>query len=172
MKDLHTVGRDRLKHGDAAGERRESRHEEKGQSDKASNAIHGFKHLGKGNKHQARACLHALDSFKNIDGRNDHHSREQSHSHIKAFNLMNRCNDIHILVDIGAIGDHDSHGHTEGKENLAHGVQQNLKEAGNSQSREVRHQINTKTLQTRPRNAFSVRALKGQGKNRNGNDHY
>jgi ribonucleoside-triphosphate reductase len=58
----------------------------------------------------------------------------------------------------------------ESRIRLREQVAQNLKEAGNSQSREVRHQINTKTLQTRPRNAFSVRALKGQGKNRNGND--
>ena len=84
---------------------------------------------------------------------------------------MNGCVDIHILFDVGAVGDHDTHGNTEGEEDLAHGVQKDLKKAPQCQSCKVRFQIYDQSLQTCACNARVIRVTEGQGEDRDRDDH-
>ena len=171
MEDFHAVGRDGLQHRYAAGQRRESSHEEEGKSHKSSQSRHRGKDLGQGDEHQAGAGFHAFYALKNKDRGDYHHAGEQSHARVKIFNLVNGCVHIHIFLNIGAVGDHNAHGDTQREEDLAHGVQQDLQEALDGQSLEAGREIDREALQARSGHARLIRVGQRQGENGDGHDH-
>ena len=171
MEDFHAVRGNGLQDRDAAGQRRESRHDEEGKSHKPSQSRHRGEDLGKGDEHQAGAGFHAFYALKNKDRGDYHHAGEQRYTRVKKFNLVNGRVYIHILLDIGAVGDHNAHGDTQGEEDLAHCIQQDLQEAPQGQPLEIGRQINRKTLQARPGHARLIRVGQRQGEDGDGYDH-
>ena len=54
---------------------------------------------------------------------------------------------VHILLHVAAVGDHDAHADAEGEEELAHGVQHHVQEAGDRHAGEVRLQVDGEALE-------------------------
>ena len=171
VEDLHAVGHNGLQDRHAAGQRRESRHQEKQQAHDKTEAGHSVEDLGQGDKHEAGPRLHALDPLEDENGGDDHHTRQQGHARIEVFDLVDGGIDIDILIDIGSIGDHDAHGNTQGKEDLAHGIEQDLHEAPGCHPGQVGLEIDRQPLQARPRHARRVRIFQREREYGDGNDH-
>ena len=123
MKDLHAISHQRLHNRDTAGQRRKSKGQEKRNAHKASNPAHGSKHLGQTDKGQTGAAGHTIGAQEHIDRRDDHHSGQDCHTGIENLNLIVGLVQIHIVLHIAAIGDHDPHADAQGEEQLTHGVQ-------------------------------------------------
>ena len=84
---------------------------------------------------------------------------------------MNRCIDVHILFNIGTVCDHNSHRYAQGKEDLAHGIQEDLHQPPECNTFQIGCQIYRKTLQTGPGNALSIRTFQSKCKNGDRHDH-
>lgn len=171
MEDLHAVGCYGLQDRDAAGQRREGGHDEEGKPHELAESRHRSKDLGQGDEHQAGAGLHTFHSFKDEDGRNDHHTGEQCYACVKKLNLVDRRVDIHVFLDIGAISDHNAHGDAQGEEDLAHSIKQNLQESLDGQPFEVGRQIDGQSLESGARHACIVRVGECQREDGDRHDH-
>ena len=163
MEDLYTVGRDGFQHGDAGGQRGENRRHEEQKAHEAAGLSHGMEDLGQGNEHQARPCAHTLDAGEDVYSRNDHSAGQQGDAGIKKLNLADRMVQVYLPLDIRAVGDHDSHGHAEREEQLAHGVQKNLQETAHGQPLHVGREIVAEPRKAGAELAAFVRMLKGHG---------
>ena len=171
VEDLHTVGRDGFQYGYTAGQRREGRHDKEGEPHEPAQIRHGGEDLGKGDEHQAGTRLHTLHALEDEDRGNDHHAGQKRHARVKKLNLMNGRVYIHILLNIRAVGDHNAHGHAQGEEDLAHGVQQDLQETLEGQSLEIGRQVYCQSLETCAGHARLIRVSKGQGEDGDRHDH-
>ena len=138
MENIHAVGNQSLHNGDVGGDGGEQHHEKEHQSDHIPRCAHGTEHLGQRHEHQAGPGAHALSAGEDKYSGNDHHTGEKGGQGVEQFNLCQGNVQIHVLFHIGAVGDHDPHGHAEGEKQLTHGVQENLQKALDSHSPEVR----------------------------------
>ena len=84
---------------------------------------------------------------------------------------MNGCVNIDVFFDVGAVGDHDTHGDAEREEDLAHGVQQDLQEALDGQALEIGRQVDREALQAGASDAGVVRVRERQRKDGDRYDH-
>lgn len=172
MEDFHAVGRDGLKDGDAAGQRRKSSHEEEGQAHEAAKSGHRGKNFGERDEHQARARFHAFHTLEDEDGGDDHHAGQERHTCVKKFNLVYGCVHVDVFFDIGAVGDHNAHGNAEREEDLAHRVQEDLQEALEGEPLKIRSQVDREALQAGAGHAGVVSVRERQRKDRDRHDHY
>ena len=83
VEDLHAVGCDGFQHGDAGGQRGKNRGDEKEDANHISGFSHACENFGKGDKHQAGACAHALGSGEHIDSRDDHGAGQKGYAGVK-----------------------------------------------------------------------------------------
>ena len=169
MEQLHAVGHQGLHHGHTGGEGGKAQHQEEGCTHQAAHQAHGLEHLGQGDKGQAGAKGHALGAQKDIDGGDDHHTGEKGGGGVEDFDLVCGLAQVHIVLHIGTIGDHNAHGHAEREEQLAHSVQQNLEKALYRQPLQIGQKIDPQTLQAGAGDA--VLPLIGQGEGENGDAH-
>ena len=103
----------------------------------------------------------ALDAGEDVYSRNDHSAGQQGDAGIKKLNLADRMVQVYLPLDIRAVGDHDSHGHAEREEQLAHGVQKNLQETAHGQPLHVGREIVAEPRKAGAELAAFVRMLKG-----------
>ena len=163
MEDLHAVGGDGFQHRDAGSESGKNGSDKEQDAYESAGLAHSGKHLGQRDEHQAGACTHALGTGEHIYGRNDHGTGQQSHACIEDFNLIHRFVQVDLRFDVGTVGDHNAHGHAEGEEQLAHGVQQDLQKAADGQPFHVRGQIVAQPFHTGAHLAGSVLVAQGEG---------
>ena len=84
---------------------------------------------------------------------------------------MNGSVDIYIFLNVGAVGDHNAHGDTQGEEDLAHGIQQDLQEALDGQSLEVGRQVDCQSLKSCTGHACVICVSECQRKDCDRHDH-
>ena len=129
MENLHAVGGDGFQHGNAGGQGGKNGADEEQRAHNNACGAHGGKYLGQGHKHQAGTCAHAVGAGKYKHRGDNHCTSQKGNTGIEKLNLIDRLVEVHVLLYIGAIGNHNAHGDAEGEEQLAHGVQQNLQKA-------------------------------------------
>ncbi len=69
---------------------------------------------------------------------------------------------VHIVLHVAAVGDHDAHADAEGEEELAHGVQHHVQKAPERHAGEVGLQIEGKALKTGAGHAAVIRVAQRQ----------
>lgn len=70
---------------------------------------------------------------------------------VENLDLIDRLAKVHLRLDIGTIGDHDTHGHAQREEQPAHGIEQDLQKALDGHAREIGLYVIEQSLQSRPR---------------------
>ena len=129
MEDLHAVGGDGFQHRDAGGQRGKNCGDEEQQPHNGTCFSHGRKDFWQRDKHQARPGAHAFGAGENVDGGDNHGTRQQGYAGIKNFDLVDRFVQVHIILDVGAVGNHNAHRDAQREKELAHGIEQNLQKA-------------------------------------------
>ena len=112
MRKLHAVCNQSFHNRYTGGQCRKSHHQEKQDCHRTAEDSHGFKYLWQRDKDQAWPGSHSIVSKEHKDSRDDHHSCKKCNSGIKNFNLICRLIQIHFILYIRTIGDHNSHRYT------------------------------------------------------------
>ena len=172
MEDLHAVGGDGFQHRDAGGQGGKNGSDKEQDAHEHARLAHGVEYLGQRDEHQAGACAHALGARENIHGGDDHGTGQQGYAGIEDLDLIHRFVQVYFRFDVGTVGDHNAHGHAEGEEQLAHGIQQNLQKAADGQPFHVRGQVVAQTFQTGAHLAGGVLVAQGEGVARNHHHQY
>ena len=146
MEDLHAVGGDGFQHRDAGGQRGKNCGDEEQQPHNGTCFSHGRKDFWQRDKHQARPGAHAFGAGENVDGGDNHGTRQQGYAGIKNFDLVDRFVQVHIILDVGAVGNHNAHRDAQREKELAHGIEQNLQKAADGQPLKMRGQVVQKAL--------------------------
>ena len=109
MECIHDTGNDSFHDRNRGGNCGKGNDQEENQSYNSTDSAHCRKNLRKGDKHQAGACGHALNTCEGEHSRNNHQTCQQCDAGIKNFNLVDGEHQIGFLACIGAIGYHDTH---------------------------------------------------------------
>ena len=78
---------------------------------------------------------------------------------------------IYLFIHVGAVGNHNAHGHAEREKQLAHSIQKNLQKPGRCNSIEVWNQVDSHTLQSSPDNAVISFVFQSERKQADTDDH-
>ena len=172
VEDLHAVGGDGFQHRDAGSQRGKNCGDEEQQPHNGACLAHRRKDLWQRDKHQARPGTHALGARENVDGGDNHSTRQQGHAGIKNFDLVDRFVQVHVILYVGAVGDHNAHRDAQREEKLAHGIQQNLQKAADGQPLKMRGQVVQKALHAGTGLAVRAGVVQRQRVACNDNDQY
>ena len=69
---------------------------------------------------------HALGAQEDVHGGDDHHAGQEGHARVEELHPPVGPVQVHVLLHVAAVGDHDAHADAEGEEELAHGVQHHV----------------------------------------------
>ena len=166
MENFHAVGDERLHDEHAARQRGKAQRQEEHCAHDAAHAAHRGKDLRQADERQARAAGHAVRAEKNVDGRDDHEAREEGDAGVEDLDLVVGLAEVHVVLDVAAVGDHDAHAHAQREEELAHRVERHIQEALDGQAREVGLDVDEKALETRARHAVFIRVREREREDR------
>ena len=169
VEDLHAVGDQRFHDRNTARERGKAERQEKGDSHKASDPAHGGKDVRKADKGEARTAFHAVFSEENIYGGDNQKSRKESDAGIEYFDAGVRLIQVHVILHVASVGDHDTHADAEREEQLTHGIEHHVEEFSDRHTGKIGLYVDQKSLKTRAGRAVLVGVRKGQCKDC---DHY
>jgi len=169
---IHTAGDNGFKQGYGGGESCKNNGDKEDDTDNVAGNAHCGKNLGHGDKHKAGACGHALGAHKGKDSGNDHKTGKECHDSIKELDAVDALDQIGVLLNVGTIGDHNTHSNGNGVEELTHCVSEDNKELLEGHTLKVGNYINQQTLKTGAGNAAFVGVTEGEREDGDANDEH
>ena len=123
------MGHDDLQHGDGGGDGGKEHQQVKQDAEHGTGGSHLIEHVLHGDKQQLRAAQSSVGVQGKASG-NDTQTGHQGHHGIHAHDDHGALAQILLLVQIGAVGNHDTGAQRQGEEHLPAGGCENLPEAG------------------------------------------
>ena len=169
---IHHAGDQRFHNGNGGGQCCEGHgHEEEDTYNGTDHIAHGGENLGQSYEHQRGTAVgKTVSAHKGEHGRDDHHTGQERNGGVEQFDLVDRLVQIRLLGNIRTVGDHNTHGHADGVEQLAHGIGQHHEELLQGHALKVGNNIYHQTLQTGAGHTAGVSMLQKQGEHRNTTD--
>ena len=129
MRGVMHDGGARLDERDGARQRREEHEQEEHESDHLAGGAQAVEQLGQRAEHQARTGLfrNRIAAAEGDErGRDDHETCKEGYEQVKARDARGGLDDVLLLLEVAAVGDHDAHGKRQAVEHLAERADEQL----------------------------------------------
>ena len=140
------MGHDGLQQGDRRGDgRKDDQQVEDDAEDRADHAAHAVKHILHGDEEKLRTADLTRGVQRETRG-HDAQTRHQSDDGVHDDDDRGILFEVLLLVEVGAVGNHNAHRDAQREKELAHGIEQNLQKAADGQPLKMRGQVVQKAL--------------------------